>query len=131
MKEVLFDAQKYPDFVKENTGVGLLKIQVFTANQAFPLEGVNIVISRVIDGDKVIFFTGTTDSSGIIDNINLPTKASKADVLSPEDIIYTNYDVLAEYSKNNAVQDYTVTVFDDIKVIQPIKFATVGGDMSE
>lgn len=131
MKEVLFDAQKYPDFVKENTGVGLLKIQVFTANQAFPLEGVNIVISRVIDGDKVIFFTGATDSSGIIDNINLPTKASKADVLSPEDIIYTNYDVLAEYSKNNAVQDYTVTVFDDIKVIQPIKFATVGGDMSE
>ena len=87
MKEVLFDAQKYPDFVKENTGVGLLKIQVFTANQAFPLEGVNIVISRVIDGDKVIFFTGATDSSGIIDNINLPTKASKADVLSPEDII--------------------------------------------
>ena len=131
MKEVLFDAQKYPDFVKENTGVGLLEIQVFTANQAFPLEGVNIVISRVIDGDKVIFFTGATDSSGIIDNINLPTKASKADVLSPEDIIYTNYDVLAEYSKNNAVQDYTVTVFDDIKVIQPIKFATVGGDMSE
>ena len=131
MKEVLFDAQKYPDFVKENTGVGLLKIQVFTANQAFPLKGVNIVISRVIDGDKVIFFTGATDSSGIIDNINLPTKASKADVLSPEDIIYTNYDVLAEYSKNNAVQDYTVTVFDDIKVIQPIKFATVGGDMSE
>lgn len=131
MKEVLFDAQKYPDFVKENTGVGLLKIQVFTANQAFPLEGVNIVISRVIDGDKVIFFTGTTDSSGIIDNINLPTKASKADVLSPEDIIYTNYDVSAEYSKNNAVQDYTVAVFDDIKVIQPIKFATVGGDMSE
>ena len=61
----------------------------------------------------------------------MPTKASKADVLSPEDIIYTNYDVLAEYSKNNAVQDYTVTVFDDIKVIQPIKFATVGGDMSE
>lgn len=131
MKEVLFDAQKYPDFVKENTGVGLLKIQVFTANQAFPLEGVNIVISRVIDGDKVIFFTGTTDSSGIIDNINLPTKASKADVLSPEDIIYTNYDVSAEYSKNNAVQDYTVAVFDDIKVIQPIKFAIVGGDMSE
>ncbi len=131
MKEVLFDAQKYPDFVKENTGVGLLKIQVFTANQAFPLEGVNIVISKVIDGDKVIFFTGVTDSSGIIDNINLPTKASKADVLSPEDIIYTNYDVSAEYSKNNAVQDYTVAVFDDIKVIQPIKFATVGGDMSE
>lgn len=131
MKEVLFDAQKYPDFAKENTGVGLLKIQVFTANQAFPLEGVNIVISKVIDGDKVIFFTGVTDSSGIIDNINLPTKASKADVLSPEDIIYTNYDVSAEYSKNNAVQDYTVAVFDDIKVIQPIKFATVGGDMSE
>lgn len=131
MKEVLFDAQKYPDFVKENTGVGLLKIQVFTANQAFPLKGVNIVISKVIDGDKVIFFTGTTDSSGIIDNINLPTKASKADVLSPEDIIYTNYDVSAEYSKNNAVQDYTVAVFDDIKVIQPIKFAIVGGDMSE
>ncbi len=131
MKEVLFDAQKYPDFVKENTGVGLLKIQVFTANQAFPLEGVNIVISKVIDGDKVIFFTGVTDSSGIIDNINLPTKASKTDVLSPEDIIYTNYDVSAEYSKNNAVQDYTVAVFDDIKVIQPIKFATVGGDMSE
>lgn len=131
MKEVLFDAQKYPDFVKENTGVGLLKIQVFTANQAFPLEGVNIVISKVIDGDKVIFFTGVTDSSGIIDNINLPTKASKADVLSPEDIIYTNYDVSAEYSKNNAVQDYTVAVFDNIKVIQPIKFATVGGDMSE
>ena len=66
-----FNSEKYADYLKDNPGSGLLRVQVFTANQAFPLENVEIKVYKEIDGKRVVFYTGVTDSSGIIDNINL------------------------------------------------------------
>ena len=58
MKKVMFDSEQYPDFTYENNGVGTVKVQVSAANQAFPLEGIEIEISKEINGDEVVFFTG-------------------------------------------------------------------------
>ena len=44
MDFILFDSEEfknsvdYFDFVEENSGNGILKIQAFTANQAYPLK---------------------------------------------------------------------------------------------
>lgn len=127
MEEILFDSEEfknsesYSNFMKDNSGEGILKIQAYTANQAFPLEGVAIDISKVIDGNKVIFFSGVTDSSGIIDDIHLPTVPVKEDVNEKADIVYTTYDVVATYPKNNIRKEYQIAIFDNIKVIQPIR----------
>ncbi|MBO5376523.1 MAG: hypothetical protein J6A52_06680, partial [Bacilli bacterium] len=84
--EEFMKSQDYFDFIEENSGEGLLKVQAFTANQAYPLEGVNIEVYKNINGKNVLFFSGVTDTSGIIDNIVLPAKPSILDVNSVEDI---------------------------------------------
>ena len=56
------NSKVYQDFLKENPGSGYLKIRAFTANQAIPISGLNIIISKNIDNNNVIFFEGTTNS---------------------------------------------------------------------
>lgn len=129
--EEKFNNEKYSDYLKNNPGSGLLRVQVFTANQAFPLQDVEVKIYKEIDGKKVVFFTGVTDSSGIIDNINLPTKEVKEIVESALDIVATDYNIEATYPKTGITQNYVVSIYDDLKVIQPIKFSSVSGGFNE
>lgn len=129
--EEYFNSEKHADYLKNNPGSGLLRIQVYTANQAFPLEDVEVKVYKEIDGKRVIFFNGVTDSSGIIDNINLPTKEVKKEVESASDIMSTDYIIEAKYPKTGVAQDYIVSIYDDLKVIQPIKFASVSGGINE
>lgn len=129
--EEYFNSEKHADYLKNNPGSGLLRIQVYTANQAFPLEDVEVKVYKEIDGKRVVFFNGVTDSSGIIDNINLPTKEVKKEVESASDIMSTDYIIEAKYPKTGVVQDYIVSIYDDLKVIQPIKFASVSGGINE
>ena len=127
MEELNFDSEEfknseaYKNFMSENSTEGMLKIQAYTANQAYPLEGVEIEVSKDIDGKKIIFFTGTTDSSGIIDDIMLPTVKSKDDINSKDDILYTEYHITANYSRSHVKKEYDVAMFDNIKIIQPIR----------
>lgn len=120
-----FNSENYADYLKDNPGSGLLRVQVFTANQAFPLENVEIKVYKEIDGKRVVFYTGLTDSSGIIDNINLPTKEVKEVVESAADITATDYIIEAKYPKTSVTQEYVVSIYDDLKVIQPIRFSSV------
>lgn len=129
--EEYFNSEKHADYLKNNPGSGLLRIQVYTANQAFPLEDVEVKVYKEIDGKRVVFFNGVTDSSGIIDNINLPTKEVKKEVESASDIMSTDYIIEAKYPKTCVAQDYIVSIYDDLKVIQPIKFASVSGGINE
>lgn len=126
-----FNSEKYGDYLKNNSGFGLLRIQVFTANQAFPLQDVEIKVYKDIDGMRVVFYSGVTDSSGIIDNINLPTKKVKKEVESAADIKSTDYVIEARYPKTDVTQEYVVSIYDDLKVIQPIKFSSVSGGLNE
>ena len=127
MDYILFDSEEfknssdYFDFVGENSENGTLKIQAFTANQAYPLKDVKIEVFKDVNGQKVLFFSGITDDSGIIDDIVLPTKPGIVDVNSVDDIVYTNYDVVATYPKSNVRREYEISIFDNLKVIQPIR----------
>ena len=59
-------------FLQENPYRGLLRIQAFRGPQTFPVQGVAVTVSHAFsDGSEYVFFTGTTDESGIIDAISL------------------------------------------------------------
>lgn len=125
MQEVLYDTAKFPEFARDNTATGILKVQVSGANQAFPLPDVEIEVWKEINGEKVEFYKGVTDSSGIIDNIILPAKESKKDISSASDIVYTSYILTVTYPKTNFKKDYNVGIFDNIKVIQPVRISVI------
>lgn len=137
--EYNFDSQEfkstdmYEEFIRENSARGILKIEAHSSTNAYPLKNVRIVVSKMIENDKVIFFDGLTNESGIIENIILPTKVMTDEVNSAADIIFTTYDVEASYPDNDLKKDYNVSIFDNVKVIQPVVFQLdeiISGDLS-
>lgn len=138
--EYIYDSEEfrntgiYKKFINMNTGSGILKIDAYTASGAYPLDGVSAKIYKDFGSDKVIFFEGVTNSSGIIDNIILPTKKLEKEINEASDIDFTTYDLEVRYDKYNLEKVYDVSIFDNIKVIQPITFPVselMDGDNNE
>ena len=112
----------YNNFINNNSGKGVLKIEASTASEAYPLKGVEIIISKEFGENKVIFYRGSTNDSGIIDEIILPTKEINKEITDVSDIVFTTYNLNANYPKYDLNKEYDVTIFDNVKVIQPITF---------
>ena len=106
----------YKKFLSDNPAIGFLKIRAFAASQAVPISGLKVEISRDIEGNKVIFFEGVTNVSGVIERISLPTKRASSDnMMAPNFVVY---DITTNY--NGEVRTYKVNIYDDIYVVQNI-----------
>ena len=93
-----------------------------------------IIISKKFDNDTIIFFRGITNDSGIIDEIILPTKEMNYEINDTSDIVYTTYNLDASLKEYDLNKKYDVTIFDNVKVIQPITFSItelIGGEDNE
>ena len=107
----------YQKFLEDNPGRGYLSIRAYAASQAIPISGLKIVVSTVIDNNKVLFFEGSTNTSGVIEGISLPAPLLKSDLTIPNKVIYQ---VEATYPENNLSKVYDVNMYDNISVIQNI-----------
>lgn len=111
---------EYEKFNDENPAVGSLKVQAFTAYGAMPIPGAEVTISKDIGENRIVFFRGVTDSSGIIDHIELPAppQSSSGSLEAP---LYTLYDLTAIHVGYESIKQYSVGMFGGIKVIQYVK----------
>lgn len=106
----------YQKFLKENPGSGNLRIRAYAANGAVPISNLKIIVSKNIDNNKIIFYEGTTNESGIIERIKLPAPIINSDnLLLPNS---TSYDITATY--NNIDLLYKINMYDDVCVVQNI-----------
>lgn len=115
----------YQNYLKENPTFGMLKIRAYAANQAVPIEGINIIIYKIIDNNKIIFFEGTTNESGVIERIKLPTP-----YLNGDDMKIPNkatYIMDANYLNNNL--RYNINMYENVCVVQNINIIPNIGDM--
>ena len=71
------NTEAYRSFMNDNPVNGYLKIRAYGASGAIPISNLKIVVSKIINNTKIIFFEGTTNESGIIDKITLPTPKQK------------------------------------------------------
>ena len=109
----------YEDFIKENSDIGNLKVQVFTAYGAIPISDTSIVVYKDIEEYRVVFFQGNTDSSGIISDIKLPAPPM---VVSNEEVpIYTIYNMTAFHMGFETLKSYTIGMLGGVNVIQYVK----------
>lgn len=106
----------YEQFLLNNPSVGYLKIKAYSANGAVPISGLKVVVSKVINSDRIIFFEGMTNESGIIEKISLPAPALNSNNLDAP--LSTIYDIDSYY--NNIDRKYSVRIFADIYVVQNI-----------
>lgn len=107
----------YDVFIKNNPGVGNLKIRAYAASEALPVSGLNIVVSSVISNTKVIFYEGVTDASGMIPNISLPAPSLTSNLEIPNTL---KYDI--EAYMNGVSRNFSVNMYDGICVVQNINF---------
>ena len=106
----------YQKFVRDNPGMGYLKIRASSINEAIPASGINIRVSKVIGSNNVIFFEGATDESGMINDIVLPAPmAITNDLEAPK---FTDYKITA--TGNDINQEYTISICCSITIIQYI-----------
>ncbi len=115
------ETKTYQEFIKLNPSVGHLKVQVFTAYQAINIPGTEILLTKDFGEDKVVFFRGYTDSSGIVDNIPLPAPAGDYDPVNFQVPGYTIYNLTAIHEGFEAIKKYEISMFGDIKILQYIK----------
>jgi len=109
------NSELYKSFINANPGVGFLKIRAFAASQAVPISGMNVQVSKDIGGNKVIFFSGVTNESGVIERISLPVPRSSDNMMAP---LITTYDIDTSYEGVDRM--YKVNVYDNIYVVQNI-----------
>ena len=108
----------YQNFINANPSQGFLKIRAYAASQALPISNLKIVVSKIIESNKIIFFEGITNSSGVIERIVLP--APKLDQNNLDAPNSTTYDIEATYQDNNSADSYKVSIYENIYVIQTI-----------
>lgn len=110
------NSELYRSFINSNPGVGFLKIRAYAASGAVPISGLSVVISKDIGGNKVIFFEGVTNESGVIERISLPVPRMSSDnMIAP---VISTYDINTTYEGESRL--YKVNVYDDIYVVQNI-----------
>ena len=108
----------YQNFITQNPSQGFLKIRAYAASQALPISGLKIVVSKNIDNNKIIFFEGATNESGVIEKITLPTPKLESNNLDAPNS--TVYEITATYPKDNVTSIYRVNMYENIYVIQTI-----------
>jgi len=108
----------YNRFINAYPVFGYLKIRAYSASGAIPVRGLKIQVSTNFEGNKIIFFDGYTDTSGIIEKITLPApKLDGGNEDVPSKIIYN---INATYPPNLLDLNYQVNMYEDIFVIQNI-----------
>ena len=118
---------EYQEFISENPTSGNLRIRAYSANEAIPVKGVKVEVSLLMGDNRVIFYEGETDESGLIDRITLPApKLGLDNMVKPTSTIY---DVFVNYPKGNISSLYKVHMYEDICVVQDINIAPFLGNM--
>ncbi len=119
------DGLTYAQFLQENPYVGYLKVQAFRGDQAYPVPGVAVTVSREFSDGKRVFFEGVTDENGIIDGIALPA-APRDESLNPNDPLTTAvYDLTARHPAYRPV-DVPFEIYEGITAIQPLRLQLEG-----
>lgn len=115
------DSPALEEFLKANPKRGALRVQAFRGNQAIPVAGVHVKVSRKLsDGTVHVFYTGTTDESGLVDAVSLPAPDLEQSVQPNEPYPDATYDLVAEHPDFTLVS-VVVDIFPGIKTVQPVQ----------
>ena len=111
----------YRQFVDETPRRGMLQFVVSAARQALPIPGARCEVSKVIGGEKHVFYTLITDRSGQTETVSLPALPSALSQ-TPEGNIQPYVLYVANVSKPgfNEVIIKNLPIFEGIKSVQRV-----------
>ena len=108
-------------FLESNQKNGFLRVQVSAADQAFPIQNADVIVSKRFGNDDSVFFEEHTDASGIINRVTLPApdrilSGAPSSVLQP----YSTYDISVTHPGFVSVLLKNAVIFDGIETIQQV-----------
>ena len=118
------------DFQENTPKTGYLKVETFIADRAAPVAGVNILISKIIDGAERIFFNAQTNESGIINDIRLPAPEARTSLSPDQPFPYATYLLSAAKRGFLLVPPMEIQIFEGVKTIGrvPMQLDLQGGE---
>ncbi len=122
----------YDEFLAGNTARGILRVQVFSADQAFPVPNASVrVFVRLSNGERELF-SGTSDVDGIADNIRLPAPDSSVSFNENSTIEpYAVYGLRVSRPGFSSAVFEGIPVFDSVKSIQPVELVPLSANGDE
>ena len=64
--------QRFDEFKSECNKRGILRVETYSSNGLYPVGNSRVIVYKEIDGEKYYIYDSHTDSSGILDNLQLP-----------------------------------------------------------
>ncbi len=102
----------------ENTGT--LIVQVYTADQALPISGANVKVTRLTDDGEELIKIMTTNRSGKTDPLLLAAPP-KANSQTPDGgTKFFNYNIRVDYPGYYTMENINVPIFDGQTALQPV-----------
>lgn len=116
--ENFINSKIFEEYMKINSSNGSLRLRATAASEAIPIEGVQITVYKIIDNNRVIFYQGQTNESGVTEKIPLPAPKLNKDIMDiPNKAVYK---ISAFYPKTNTNYEYEVNIYDNVCVLQNI-----------
>lgn len=120
------------DFEERNTGRGTMAFRIYTAREALPVVGAEVVISKIIGGKPYVFSTVTTDLSGQTAPLSLPAPEKSLSLDSGNKIQpFSLYDAVIRKKGYAVVKITGIPVFDEVNSVQRTAMVPAEGDMTE
>lgn len=114
-----------------DTGEGYMTVWVVTADEALPVAGAEVVISRMIDGDQMLQGIGTTDISGRTRTFALPTPTAAMSQSPDNPTPFARYDVSVHADGFAHAQYTNIPVFDGIQSVQRVDLVPFTSDRQD
>lgn len=115
-----FSLPQWEPFLGNHTGRGTVRVQVSTAEGAFPVPDARVDVAVVVRGVTVPLYKEQTDQSGIVHGLVLPAAPlSASQSPATADGSATVYLVSVRHPRFYAIIDRPVDVFDTIETVLP------------
>lgn len=120
------------EYTDLNTRRGSLRFRTYTARGALPVAGARVVVYKNIGGKKHIFYSLTTDSSGLTQVMSLPTPPKELSE-TPDSTVqpYALYDAEVTAAGYNDVLIRDLPVFEGVLSLQRVAMVPEVGQETE
>ncbi len=114
---------------ENNSGTGMLVVQVYTADQALPLADANVLITNNSGSGEELVRVLKTDRSGRSQPISLAAPPA-ANSLDPENdgARFFNYNIRVDYPGYYTMENLNVPIFEGQTSIQPVAMIPLPAD---
>ncbi len=113
--------------MKEN-GKGTLIVQVYTADQTFPVAGANVLVTKNLGSGEELVKVMKTDRSGKTEPLLLsapPASNSQSPGNLPK---FFNYNIRVDFPGYYTMENLNVPIFENQTAIQPIALIPLPAD---